>query len=482
MQRRTKIVATLGPATDDPKMLDQIIEAGVDVVRINFSHGEPGDHAERVEKVRNRARAHGRQVGVLADLQGPKIRIECFKDGPISLEEGARFTLDGNMGTHEGHQEAVGLGYKALPDDVNRGDTLLLDDGRVVLWVEEVAGTQIHCKVVVGGALSDRKGINRQGGGLSAPTLTEKDRNDIRLAASFEADYLAVSFPRSAADIQEARELMEAAGGHKTGIVAKIERAEALECAEEIIDASDAIMIARGDLGVEIGDAALPPVQKQLIKEARDRNRVVITATQMMETMVTNPIPTRAEVFDVANAVLDGTDAVMLSAETATGKFPDKVIGAMGRIAKEAEKQRRMTHSEHRIDTEFHHVDEAIAMSTMYAANHLKVAAIASLTESGATPLWMSRISSGIPIYALTPHVQTRRKVTLFRGVYPVSFQPSGNDANLINREAIEELLRRGAVREGDLVILTKGDRMGVHGTTNVMKIIKVGEHEEPAV
>ncbi|MFO8154921.1 MAG: pyruvate kinase [Thiohalospira sp.] len=480
MQRRTKIVATLGPATDDSKVLDRIIEAGVDVVRINFSHGEPGDHAERVEKVRNRARAHGRQVGVLADLQGPKIRIECFKDGPVELIEGDRFTLDGALGTHEGTAEIVGLGYKAWPEGVGRGATLLLDDGRLVLWVEEVEGTQIHCKVVVGGVLSDRKGINRQGGGLSAPTLTEKDRNDIRLAASFDADYLAVSFPRSAEDIQEARTLMEAAGGHQTGIVAKIERAEALDCAEEIIEASDAIMIARGDLGVEIGDAALPPVQKQLIKSARDKNRLVITATQMMETMVTNPIPTRAEVFDVANAVLDGTDAVMLSAETATGKYPDKVIGAMGRIAKEAEKQRRMTHSEHRLDSNFHRIDEAIAMSAMYAANHLHVAAIASLTESGSTPLWMSRISSGIPIYALTPHVQTRRKVTLFRGVYPVSFKASGDEAELINREAIEELLRRGAVREGDLVILTKGDRMGVHGTTNVMKIIKVGEHEAP--
>ena len=481
MPRRTKIVATLGPATDDPKMIDRIIEAGVDLVRINFSHGEPDEHRERVERVRNRARAHGRQVGVLADLQGPKIRIECFADGPIELQEGTRFTLDADLEEHAGTPEAVSIGYKALPDDVSRGDTLLLDDGRLVLWVEEVEGRRIHCKVVVGGTLSDRKGINRQGGGLSAPTLTEKDRQDIRLAASFEADYLAVSFPRSAADIQEARDLMEAAGGTQTGIVAKVERAEALDAIDEIIEATDSIMIARGDLGVEIGDAALPPVQKDLIKKARKRNRAVITATQMMETMVTQPMPTRAEVFDVANAVFDGTDAVMLSAETATGNYPDKVIGAMGRIAQEAEKQRRMTHSEHRLDSEFTRVDEAIAMSTMYAANHLRVAAIASLTESGSTPLWMSRISSGIPIYALTPHVRTRRKVTLYRGVYPVSFKPSGGDADQVNREAVEELLRRGAVREGDHVILTKGDRMGIHGGTNVMKIIKVGEHEPPA-
>jgi len=475
MQRRTKILATLGPATDDPKMMDKIIEAGVDVVRINFSHGSAEEHIERAERVRNRARAHGRQVGVLCDLQGPKIRIDRFKEGKITLVEGDTFCLDAACPSDAGDQERVGIAYKELPDDVSRGDTLLLDDGRLVLWVDQVEGPRIICRVVVGGVLSDRKGINRQGGGLSAPALTDKDREDIKTAAKMEADYLAVSFPRTAADVNETRDLFRAAGGNGA-IVAKIERAEALDVVEEIIAASDAIMIARGDLGVEIGDAALPPVQKQLIRQARSMNRVVITATQMMESMIENQIPTRAEVFDVANAVLDGTDVVMLSAETATGKYPDKAIGAMHRICLEAEKQRLAMVSDHRIHSEFTHIDEAIAMAAMYSANHLKVKAIAALTESGSTTLWMSRISSGIPIYAMTRHVATRRKVTLYRGVYPVSFDVTTTDHAELNREAIDELRRRGAVRDGDLVIITKGDLMGVHGGTNAMKIVKVGD------
>jgi pyruvate kinase len=341
--------------------------------------------------------------------------------------------------------------------------------------VDQVHGPEIHCRVVVGGILSNRKGINRQGGGLTAPALTDKDREDIKTAAKMQADYVALSFPRSAADVNETRDLLRAAGGYGA-IVAKIERAEALPVAEEIIAASDVIMIARGDLGVEIGDAALPPVQKHLIQLARKMNRVVITATQMMESMIENPIPTRAEVFDVANAVLDGTDAVMLSAETASGKYPDKAIQAMDRVCVEAEKQRIAIQSDHRIHTQFTYIDEAIAMSTMYTANHLNVKAIAALTESGSTPLWMSRISSGIPIYAMTRHVETRRKVTLYRGVYPVSFDVQTTDHAEVNREAIDELLRRGAVRDGDLVIITKGDLMGMHGGTNAMKIVKVGE------
>jgi len=475
MLRRTKIVATLGPATDDPKMLDKIIEAGVDVVRVNFSHGTPEEHIERAERVRNRARAHGRQIGVLCDLQGPKIRIEKFKNDKVLLEEGATFTLDTQLGAEEGNQDRVGVAYKQLPQDVKRGDTMLLDDGRIVLWVNEVKETEVVCRVVSGGELSNRKGINKQGGGLSAPALTDKDRQDIKTAAAMQADYIAVSFVRSAEDVNEARRLLEEAGGYGD-IVSKIERAESLDVVEEIIEASDVIMIARGDLGVEIGDASLPPVQKHLIQLGRRMNKVVITATQMMESMIHSHIPTRAEVFDVANAVLDGTDAVMLSAETASGKYPEKAIAAMDRICREAEKQRITTHSDHRINTVFGRIDEAIAMATMYTANHLGVKAIAALTESGSTSLWMSRISSGIPIYALTSHVQTRRKVTLYRGVYPVSFEPTSKEPNEVNREAVDELLRRGTVRDGDTVILTKGDMMGEMGGTNAMKIVRVGE------
>lgn len=479
MERRTKIVATLGPATDDPKALDSLIEAGVDVVRLNFSHGTAEEHNERAETVRNRARAHGRQVGVLVDLQGPKIRIDKFKAGSIELAEGDQFILDANCPSDAGTKERVGIAYKELPGDLKRADTLLLDDGRIVLWVESVEGAEIHCKVKVGGTLSNKKGINRQGGGLSAPALTDKDREDIKTAADIKADYLAVSFPRNAADINEARQLFNDAGG-KGGIVAKIERVEALDAIDEILEVSDVIMIARGDLGVEIGDAALPPVQKDLIRRAREANRVVITATQMMESMIENQIPTRAEVFDVANSVFDGTDAVMLSAETAAGKYPSKAVEAMDRICRGAEKQRVTTRSDHRINTRFESVDEAIALSTMYAANHLEVKAIAALTESGSTPLWMSRISSGIPIYALTSHVRTRRKVTLYRGVSPISFKTDTTDHATINKEVVEELKRRGVVRDGDLLIITKGDLMGVMGGTNAMKIVRVGEEAPP--
>jgi pyruvate kinase len=477
MLRRTKIVATLGPATDDPKVLDEVICAGVDVVRINLSHGSHAEHMQRAEWVRNRARASGRQVGLLADLQGPKIRIGKFREGAIQLAVGDLFTLDAALPLDSGDQQRVGLTFKRLPNDVARGDTLLLDDGQIVLWVNEVAGPEVRCKVIVGGKLSSNKGLNKQGGGLSAPALTDKDREDICFAAEVEADYLAVSFVRSAEDVNEARRLLREAGG-KGGILAKIERAEAVDAIEEIIDASDAIMVARGDLGVEIGDAELPAVQKKLIKLARSMNCVVITATQMMQSMIDSPIPTRAEVFDVANAVLDGTDAVMLSAETAAGRYPAKAVEAMDRVCREAEKQSEVRRSDHRLHSVFGRIDEAIAMATMYTANHLGVAAIAALTESGATPKWMSRISSGIPIYALTPHVATRRKVTLLRGVYPISFDLRGTDTVRANREVVEELLRRGAIRNDDLVIITKGDFDGREGATNVMKIVRVGDQQ----
>ena len=477
MPRRTKIVATLGPATEKQEVLDEMIQAGMDVVRFNFSHGVTEDYIVRAEEVRNRARAFGHQIGVIADLQGPKIRIESFESGSVILEDGDHFILDAALGSAAGTRERVGLTYKALADDVRRGDTLLLDDGLLVLWVEEVKGHEIHCRVVVGGALTNSKGINRKGGGLSAGALTAKDRKDIETAAKMDADYLAVSFPRCADDIHQARELLRAAGGHG-GIVAKIERAEALENLEEIIEATDVVMIARGDLGVEIGDEELPAVQKNIISVARGLDRVVITATQMMQSMITSPIPTRAEVFDVANAVIDGTDAVMLSAETATGRYPAKVIEAMDRICAGAERQRTRLTSERRMNMHVKRTDEAIAKATMYTANSLGVKAIVTLTESGATPLWMSRISSGIPIFAMTRHIETRRKVTLYRGVYPVSFDVTSTDHATINKEAIDELVRRGAVRDGDLVIITKGDFMGVHGGTNAMKIITVGEHE----
>ncbi len=472
--RRTKIVATIGPASESDEVLDGLIKAGVDVLRLNFSHGSVEDHMARVEKIRRQGQQNERFLAILADLQGPKIRVEKFQAGPIQLAPGDPFTLDVELPADAGDQSRVGVTYKKLPEDVKAGDVLVLDDGRIVLDVDSVEGPRINCTVSVGGELSNNKGINLKGGGLTAAVLTEKDKADIKTAALIDADYLAVSFPRNAEDMHQARRLLEEAGG-KAGLVAKIERAEALDNLDEIMRASEAIMIARGDLGVEIGDAKLPAVQKEIIRKARDLNCVVITATQMMESMRDNPIPTRAEVFDVANAVLDGTDAVMLSAETATGQYPVHTVKAMSNICLNAETHQHAIKSRHRLDDTFERVDEAIAMATMYTANHLRVRAIAALTESGSTALWMSRISSSIPIYALSRHESTNRKVNLYRGVFPVYFPTVHTNHAEANQEAVDMMKERGTIADGDLVIITKGDLMGTGGGTNAMKIVEVG-------
>ena len=474
VRRRTKIVATLGPATESDAALDSIIKAGVDVLRLNFSHGSPQEHKIRAKRLRAIGKENHRHLGILADLQGPKIRTERFRDGAVELTSGADFCLNSDCGINQGDVNQVGITYKKLPDDVEASDVLVLDDGRIVLQVKSVDGVRINCSVLVGGELSDNKGINLKGGGLTAEALTEKDKADIVTAANIEADYVAVSFPRNADDIDLARQLLRDAGG-EGGIVAKIERAEALENLEAIIKASDAVMVARGDLGVEIGDANLPAVQKKIINLARSLNCVIITATQMMESMRDNPIPTRAEVFDVANAVLDGTDAVMLSAETATGNYPSETVRSMSDICLNAEKESRASRSHHRLNTTFKRVDEGIAMASMYTANHLGVRAIASLTETGSTALWMSRISSGIPIYALSRHESTNRKVNLYRGVFPIYFPTIHTNHAEANQEAVGLMKKQKAVEDGDLVIITKGDLMGTDGGTNAMKIVEVG-------
>ena len=478
MQRRTKIVATLGPATDKEGILESLIEVGVNVVRMNFSHGSAEDHAQRVKQVREYAEKHGRHVAVLGDLQGPKIRISRFEGGKINLAVGDRFTLDAGLDKNAGSQESVGIDYKELPEDCQPGDVLLLDDGRVVLVVETIAGKKIQCKVQVGGVLSNNKGINRQGGGLSAPALTEKDLVDIKLAAEIDVDYLAVSFPRSAQDLNLTRDLLLKAGGN-AGIVAKIERAEAVandEILNEIIQASDAVMVARGDLGVEIGDAELVAVQKRIIARARSLNKCVITATQMMESMINSPLPTRAEVFDVANAVIDGTDAVMLSAETAAGTYPVEAVKAMVRAIGGAESYPSMRVSDHRVSRKFTAVDESIGMAAMYTANHLNgVTAMIAFTESGSTPLLMSRNSSSLPIYAFSRHTKTQAKVELFLGVESIPFYGFDENVSVTNQRAIGELVHRGYVKNGDLVIVTKGDYDNLQGGTNGMKILRVG-------
>ncbi len=472
--RRTKILTTLGPASDTSKVLTEMICAGVDVVRINFSHGSVDDHAKRVQRVRDAAASVGKWVGVLGDLQGPKIRIERFADGKVNLTEGDDFTLDVSLEAHDGTAKSVGVAYKNLPNDVRAGDALLLNDGQIVLNVKRVEGPRIHTEVVIGGELSDHKGINRQGGGLSAGALTDKDRADIKMAAQLGVDYLAVSFARDAADMHEARRLLRAAGGSGL-LVAKIERSEAIANLTDIILASDVVMVARGDLGVEVGYAELTGLQKHIIAETRKYNRVVITATQMMESMIHNPIPTRAEVSDVANAVMDGTDAVMLSGESAVGKYPVKAVQAMDQIIKGAEKY-DIAHTpvRHRVDVGFERTDEAIAMAVMYTANHLKVRAIVALTESGSTPLWMSRIRADIPIYAFTRHEATRSRVTLYRGVYPVAFDITNAAPEIMYPEIFKVLLQRKLVEVGDLIILTKGEMSGISGKTNSMKILDV--------
>lgn len=478
--RGTKIVATLGPSTDDPQVLNDIIAAGVNVVRLNFSHGALEAHRARIAQVRAAAIANGAWVGIMGDLQGPKIRIDRFRDGKVSLNPGDAFTLDGDCAPDAGDRQRVGIAYKTLPNDVTVGDTLMLDDGHIVMTVEAVDGPRIHCRVVVGGELSDSKGINKQGGGLSAAALTDKDRADIRHAAELGVDFLAVSFPKTAADIEQARALMHAAGG-QAGIVAKIERTEAVDNIGEIIDAADVVMIARGDLSVEIGDAELPGVQKMICRMARSMDKAIITATQMMQSMVDNPMPTRAEVLDVANAVMDGTDAVMLSAETAVGDYPVQTIQAMDRVCSAAEKHPpsfRFIEQNH--PTEYRRVDEAIAKTAIRMAEKLGVKAIAALTESGATVRWMSRPLSSVPIYAMTRHQNTLRRMTMYRGVQPVLLNQQFKAHALANRRAIDTLRRIDAVDDDDLVIITKGDFLGAHGGTNAMKIVSVGHLPDP--
>ena len=482
MLRRTKILATLGPATDKPGVLEELINAGVDVVRMNFSHGSAQDHIDRVKTIRELSQKAGRRVGILADLQGPKIRIARFKDTKVWLNEGQDFALDINFDPKAGDNTQVGITYEPLALEVKPGSRLLLDDGRIVLDVVNVENMRVNCTVVVGGDLSNNKGINLLGGGLSAAALTEKDKEDIKTIALMKCDYVAISFPRTAEDLHEARRLLLAEGCH-AGIVAKVERAEAIveNVMDEIILASDAVMVARGDLGVEIGDANLPAVQKLLIKRTRELNRVAITATQMMESMIENAIPTRAEVFDVANAVYDGTDAIMLSAETASGKYPIKAVEAMHRICLEAEKQPIVRVSDHRVSIQFERVDEAIAMSAMYMANHTKIKGIVALTESGSTPLWMSRISSGIHIFALSSSEETLGRATLFRGVFPIYHRiDERHDHADVNREVVRELRKWNLAKDGDKFIITKGDLTGVQGGTNALKVIVVGQGLTP--
>ncbi len=477
-KRRTKIVATLGPATDDPRVLRDMFIAGVDVVRINFSHGGHDQVRKRVSLVRDAAARVQREIAILADLRGPKIRIEYFEHGRVELEPGQNFNLNCDPAAAAGNQHQVGITYDDLADDVVVGDRLLLDDGMLVLEVTAISKPVIECTVITGGILSDRKGINKQGGGLSVPGLADHDLADIRLVAELELDFLAVSFPRHAEDMHAARAELDIYGSDAQ-LIAKIERTEAITHLGEISDACDALLVARGDLGVEIGDAELPAIQKLIIKTGLEHNRAVITATQMMQSMITNPLPTRAEVLDVANAVLDGTDAVMLSAETAVGDHPVKVIEAMHRICVGAERHQDNAPPPKALNVRFERIDQAIAMAAMFTAAHVPVTAIVALTESGSTAKWLSRVRSNVPIYAASPLASSRRRIALYRNVFAVANTELGDDMNRIVQQALDTLLQKGCIGSGDRVLVTLGDRPGLRGGTNCMKLIQISADGE---
>ncbi len=473
-RRATKIVATLGPASSEPVILEKMIRAGVNVVRLNFSHGTAQDHIDRARMVREAAQKAGREVAIMADLQGPKIRVGKFADGKVLLEPGARFVLDAAR-TEPGDRDAVGLDYKQLPRDVKAGDVLLLNDGLIVLTVDSVVGEAVFTRVTVGGYLSNNKGINKQGGGLTAPALTAKDMDDIRTAMAFQADYVAVSFPQNATDMEMARQLCNVAAAehrHRPGLIAKIERAEAIPNLEEILRASDAIMVARGDLAIEVGNAVVPALQKRMIKLARELDKVVITATQMMESMIANPVPTRAEVSDVANAVLDGTDAVMLSAETAAGKYPLETVMEMAKICSAAESAEDVRLDADFTGKTFGRIDQSIAMGALFTAHHLGAKAIVAMTDSGSTALWMSRHLIHVPIYALTPNLSTQRKLALYRNVRPILMDSSA-DRDTALMQAEDHLKARGIVSTGDVYAITSGEPMGTPGGTNMLKICR---------
>ena len=413
----------------------------------------------------------------MGDLQGPKIRVGKFKDGKVTLSPGDAFVLDADC--ELGDDGRVGLDYKELPRDVRPGDVLLLDDGKIVFEVERVSGNQVHSRVRHGGVLSNNKGINRLGrrphracasaqghgghphrgedqGRLPRGVLPEVERRHVHGAAASAA--------RPAGD---------------AFLIAKIERAEAVEpkALTDIMSACEGIMVARGDLAVEVGDASVPALQKRMIRMAREQNKLTITATQMMESMISSPVPTRAEVSDVANAVLDGTDAVMLSAETASGKYPVETVASMSRICEVAESSAEVTLDRDFLDRVFTRVDQSIAMAALFTAYHLKVKAIAALTESGSTALWMSRLNCGVPIYALTSQTATRYRCALFRDTYPLMVKYVGHDREELLEEAENVLVRNGVVQKGDLIVITIGEPIGKAGGTNTMKIVRVGEH-----
>ncbi len=472
MLRRTKIVATLGPASSEPHLLRELLVAGVDVVRINFSHADASAVA-LIQLVRTIAEELARPITVVADLQGPKIRIGCLQNKAVTLVSGQQFTLDCADKDLVGNQNEVFVSYPDLIHEIAINDVLLINDGLVELKVLALEDTRIHCLVIEGGLISDRKGLNKRGGGLSARALTSKDKRDLKTALRAQVDYICLSFVKDAQDIKQTRALIKEYKGNNTAIIAKIERSEALAHLNEIIHEADAIMVARGDLGVEIEAAEIPAIQKHIIEQTRLHDKVVITATQMMESMITNPQPTRAEVSDVANAVLDGTDAVMLSAETASGHFPIKVIHMVNKTCLSAEKHALFSYRTPTADScHYQHADQAIALATAHAATHFPIQAIVALTESGDTALWISRQHNNVPIFAVSANQRTIGRLNLVNNVFPICIDFHAFAAEQLNNMVLEILIARGYLTRTGYILLTRGKSIGTPGGTNSLEII----------
>jgi len=477
MFRRTKIVVTVGPACDSEKQLNSLLEAGADVFRLNFSHGEQANKALVIERIRRLSRQHKRAVAILGDLQGPKIRAGRMKDGALELTAGAEVCITTRDLLGEG--TLIPTIYQELPGDVKPGNRILLDDGLMELEVLSVDGTEVHCRVLSGGTLRDRKGINLPGVAVSAPALTEKDREDLAFCIEQQLDFVALSFVRRAEDIVSLQQLLDESQT-ELQIIAKIEKPEAVDNFEAILAATDGIMVARGDLGVEISPEQVPLIQKRIIRKCNEAGKPVITATQMLESMVHNPRPTRAETSDVANAILDGTDAVMLSAETAAGGYPIEAVSVMVRVAHSVEGDPQLKSKVFQPISKVHGVPylaEAIGQGACRIAEGIGAKAILAFTQTGSTAALVSKYRPSLPIYAVTPSQTVRRRLSLYAGVRSIRVDIKGTTEAQIH--SVEEaVLESGFLQKGDVVVITMGSPLSDPGTTNLLKVHRLGSQD----
>lgn len=472
---RTKIVCTIGPATESIETLKALIGVGMDIARINCSHGDREQHARLIANVRAASAESGEPVAILMDLSGPKIRTGTIEGGAAELKKGAELTL--TIDQVPGNAQTVSVNYAQLPREISVGDPILLDDGKMVLKALSKTDRSVTAVVQIGGILKDRKGLNLPGTRLSIPSLTEKDREDIRFGLAQDVDYVALSFVRSAGDIRALREIIIAEGtkGKRVPIIAKIEKNEAVRDIDEVIGASDAVMVARGDLGVELPTEEVPPIQKMIVRKCNDAGVPVIIATQMLESMIQNPRPTRAEASDVANAVLDGADAVMLSGETSVGSFPVETVETMNRIIARVEQERGL-HSEGADMDRIRAGDvfDAVARAACVLARQVGAKAIVPLTHSGATAQRVSKYRPETPIYAVTGREKILRRMSLFWGVQGILIPDFEQDSDTAFRKVKELLLARGLVHKGDFIVLTAGIPVMSKGTTNALKVDKI--------